>query len=232
MPGGAPISATMSGNAHPPTTGPQQAQTTIMAHLKETELTALYALLQRQYLAATPGQRARIDVTLTAVEQQLAAHRRRRFLQRLRGLLAPPTLPPPAVARETVHIARVVDGDTVLLADGRRLRYIGLNAPEIFMGYRRLDEPEPYAIAAAAANRQLVEARTVQTLADAEPVDRYGRLLRYVFCDGVFVNARLVLDGLAISYPIPPNDRFADLLARCELDAQRRRAGLWRNRQK
>lgn len=215
-----------------------------MTRLTGDELLALHETLTTAYLAATPGQRTRIDVTLIDVERRLARQRRRHFFARLRDLLrqhralASTNAAVAAAldgvstaasdALETAVVARAVDGDTIVLADGRRVRYIGLDAPELFIGYHRLATPEAGAVAAHAANQRLVAGRTVRLLADCTGHDRYGRLLRYVFCDGVFVNAQLVLMGAAIFYPVPPNERFADLLARCEHHARRRRLGLWR----
>lgn len=214
-----------------------------MTQLTGEALLVLHKTLTAAYLAATPGQRVRIDVALIDVERQLAHQRRRHFFARLRELLhqhraLAGVVQTAAKAFDLVNaggsmlepavVARAVDGDTVVLADGRRVRYIGLDAPELFIGYHRLATPEAGAVAAHAANQRLVAGRHVRLLADCTEHDRYGRLLRYVFCDGVFVNAQLVLTGRATFYPVPPNERFADLLARCEHHARRRRLGLWR----
>jgi endonuclease YncB( thermonuclease family) len=213
-----------------------------MSQLTGEELLALHKHLTTAYLAATPGQRVRIDGALIEVERRLVHQRRCHFFARLRELLrhhalasthaavaaASDSVNAGGAALETAVVVRAVDGDTVVLADKRRVRYIGLDAPELFIGYHRLANPEPGATSAHAANQRLVTGRRVQLLADCTNIDRYGRLLRYVFCDGVFVNAQLVLTGKATFYPVPPNERFADLLARCEQHARRRRLGVWR----
>ncbi len=80
---------------------------------------------------------------------------------------------------ETATVVQVVDGDTVELSTGRRLRYIGLNTPE---------RDQPYYNEAREANRQLVEGKTVALEWDVETVDQYGRNLAYLWVDGVLVN--------------------------------------------
>ncbi|TML31896.1 MAG: thermonuclease family protein [Actinobacteria bacterium] len=84
--------------------------------------------------------------------------------------------------------------------------------------------------AASAYNRRLVAGQPVQLRVGAEPRDRYGRLLAYVYRrrDGLFVNAVLVRDGYATTLTIPPNDAHAAQLARLERSARRAGRGLWR----
>lgn len=130
-------------------------------------------------------------------------------------------------------VRRAVDGDTVQLADGRLVRYIGLDAPEL---RRRADggwvwDPEPFGEQAAGANRWLVEGRTIRLEYDVQLRDRFGRLLAYVYVETptgeLMVNAKLLEDGLAQLLTIPPNVRYADRFR--ELAAQARTAdrGLW-----
>jgi len=113
----------------------------------------------------------------------------------------------------TATVTRVVDGDTVKVRIGHRretVRYIGK--------------------AASAYNRRLVAGQPVRLRVGAEPRDRYGRLLAYVYRrrDGLFVNAVLVRDGYATTLTIPPNDAQAAQLARLERSARRAGRGLWR----
>jgi micrococcal nuclease len=128
------------------------------------------------------------------------------------------------------RVVRVVDGDTIhVRVDGRdeRVRYIGIDTPEDV----KPDTPvQCYARAAAAANGRLVGGREVRLVFDAEPRDRYGRLLAYVFRgdDGLFVNAELVRDGFARTLTIPPNVRYARRFAGLVTQARRAGRGLWR----
>jgi micrococcal nuclease len=127
------------------------------------------------------------------------------------------------------RVTRVVDGDTVKVAVGSRretVRYIGIDTPEeVKPGV----PVECYARRAAARNRTLVTGRDVVLRLDANPRDRYGRLLAYVYRaeDGLFVNAALVRDGYARTDPFPDNRLHAPLFARLDARARARRAGLW-----
>jgi endonuclease YncB( thermonuclease family) len=87
---------------------------------------------------------------------------------------------------ETVTVARVVDGDTIELTNGRRVRYIGINTPE---------RDQPYYPEATALNRQLVEGKNVQMEFDLETFDQYGRSLAYIWSEGVLVNLEIVRLG-------------------------------------
>jgi micrococcal nuclease len=143
--------------------------------------------------------------------------------------------PPPAQVREAPGsrdastVLRVIDGDTVELADGRKLRYIGIDTPE--MRKRRngqwVKAPEQFALEAMEANRRLVEGKRVELEYDAQPRDRYGRTLAYVYVDGIFVNARMLEDGYAQLMTIPPNVKYVDRFKQALAQARQRGAGLW-----
>ena len=126
-------------------------------------------------------------------------------------------------------VSRVIDGDTVALADGRHVRYIGIDTPELRRlegGQWRLD-PEPYAAKAAEANRALVEGKRVRLEFDVDPTDRYGRSLAYVYVGEMMVNERLLAEGYAHLLIIRPNVRYVDRLRQAEEDAQQAGRGLW-----
>jgi micrococcal nuclease len=92
-----------------------------------------------------------------------------------------------------------VDGDTIdVNLNGQivRVRYIGMNTPE---------SNEVCGSEATAANAALVAGRTVTMVRDVSETDRYGRLLRYVYVDGVFVNGELVAGGWADAVDYPPD---------------------------
>jgi micrococcal nuclease len=126
-------------------------------------------------------------------------------------------------------VVRVVDGDTIHVRIGgrrERVRYIGVDTPET----GRSGTPrECFGGAAAALNSRLVEGRRVRLRMDAEPRDRYGRLLAYVYRapDGLFVNAELVRRGFATILTIPPNVSHAGEFLRLERAARSARRGLW-----
>ncbi len=128
---------------------------------------------------------------------------------------------------EQVRVAAVVDGDTLHLADGRRVRLIGINTPEKAWEER---PAEPLADQAQALLRRLVreaDGRVALRLGE-EPRDRYGRLLAHVFLpDGESMEARLLEAGLALRVAIPPNLWDQSCLARVEEGARAAGRGLW-----
>lgn len=127
-------------------------------------------------------------------------------------------------SREAV-VQRVVDGDTVVLTGGERIRYIGVDTPELHHPRKPV---QWYAREAMEFNRRLVEGKTVRLEFDVERHDKYGRLLAYVYLpDGTFVNAELVRQGYAHLLTIPPNVKYAELFLKCEREARQANRGLW-----
>jgi len=130
------------------------------------------------------------------------------------GVPAPLTPTPTPIIGEQARVLRVIDGDTIEVAlnrRNRRVRYIGINTPE---------RDEPCSNAATAANRRLVGGRDVTLVRGAEETDRYGRLLRYIYADGIFVNEALVREGFAENFVWEPNTRFADHFRALEAEAR------------
>jgi micrococcal nuclease len=124
-------------------------------------------------------------------------------------------------------VARVVDGDTIVLRGGERVRYIGMDTPE---SVKPGTPVQCFAKAASHENQQLVAGRRVHLRYDAEREDRYGRTLAYVYRarDGLFVNAELVRRGYARQLTIPPNVAHAGLFGRLAAQAREHERGLWR----
>ncbi len=129
-----------------------------------------------------------------------------------------------------IKVVEVIDGDTIKLSNGRLLRYIGLDTPEVRIKDKGGDfeyQPQPFSLEAKEFNRKLVEGKDLRIEFDIEKVDRYGRLLGYCFADNVFVNARLIEQGYAVLYTYPPNVKYVDLLVTAQKKAQRTKRGLW-----
>ncbi|MCL0053044.1 thermonuclease family protein [Dehalococcoidales bacterium] len=101
------------------------------------------------------------------------------------------------------------------------VRYIGIDAPEIH------PELEAYGMEALQANRELVEGKIVHLERDVSETDKYGRLLRYVYVDDVFVNAELVRQGLAQAKAYPPNTKYQEYLEKLEQQARLAGKGIW-----
>src|SRR3989338_8949420 len=96
----------------------------------------------------------------------------------------------------TSFVSKVIDGDTLELETGERVRLLGINTPE---------KGQPYNQEAAEKLKQLVEGKSVQLEQDTNDKDQYGRLLRYVYVGKTFVNLELVKEGYASVYVVPPN---------------------------
>ncbi|MBU1112249.1 MAG: thermonuclease family protein [Candidatus Omnitrophica bacterium] len=128
-----------------------------------------------------------------------------------------------------ILVSEVIDGDTVRLANGRLLRYIGIDTPETNLkkGGKFIYQPQPFAEEAKEYNRKLVEGKTVKIEFDLEKEDKYGRLLGYCFVDDIFVNAKLIEQGYAVLYTYPPNVKYADRFFDLQKQARDKKAGLW-----
>jgi micrococcal nuclease len=129
---------------------------------------------------------------------------------------------------QTWHTVRWVnDGDTVVLTNGHRIRYIGLNAPEIDHDDQKA---QPHGYQARAFNKNLVLSQRIRLEYDIERLDRYGRSLAYVFLeDGTFLNARLLQAGLAFYLYRKPNLKHSKVLLQAQREAMELKKGLWRN---
>lgn len=140
----------------------------------------------------------------------------------------------PQSLSKKVRVQGVIDGDTIVLTDGRHLRYIGSDTPEI---RRKVDNhwvyaPEPFGEEAKDYNSRLVKGKTVTLEFDREREDRFGRLLAYVFVGNLFVNAKLIEQGYAHLRIYPPNTRYADLFRRMEQKAIGAGVRIWHNKER
>lgn len=138
-------------------------------------------------------------------------------------------LAPGATTR--VEVERVVDGDTLRLRDGRRLRLIGINAPEL---RPRGGTAEPFAEKARQRLDQWVAAEGGRiAFYPARPQrDGYGRLLVHLFDgQGRNLEARLLEEGLGYFVAFTPASPLAACQRAAELSARERRQGLWARQQ-
>lgn len=121
-------------------------------------------------------------------------------------------------------VERVIDGDTIELANGERVRYIGIDTPET--RHPRKGK-ECFGPEATERNRQLVEGKFVWLEQDQTNRDRYGRLLRYVWVDDVLINEALVKEGYAYSAAYAPDTLYQFRLDRAQDQAVMQSKGLW-----
>ena len=122
---------------------------------------------------------------------------------------------------ETATVTRVIDGDTIIIDTGQRVRYIGVDTPEIY------PTREDYGWEAWQANRRLVEGKEVYLEQDVSETDRYDRLLRYVYVGDIFINAELVRQGLAEVKAYPPDTKYQYHLEELEAEAKMAGRGIW-----
>lgn len=131
-----------------------------------------------------------------------------------------------AETAQWVRVRWVNDGDTVVLNDGRKLRYLGINTPEI--DYER-QLGQPYAYVAKRFNRELVDGKKIRLEFEQKKTDQYGRMLAYVFlADGTFVNRQLLIKGYGYFYPSKLPGKYDDLLLKTQREAMSTQTGIWR----
>jgi endonuclease YncB( thermonuclease family) len=127
-----------------------------------------------------------------------------------------------------VAVQRVVDGDTLRLNDGRSVRMIGLNTPELGKKGR---SDEPFAVAARKRLEALVSASDgrVGLLPGKESKDHYGRTLAHVYsADGANLEAQMLAEGLGFLVAVPPNVDLVDCQQAAERSARQAALGIWR----
>jgi micrococcal nuclease len=129
-------------------------------------------------------------------------------------------------------VTSVPTGDALYVAVGNAnrietVRYVGIRSPEIL--HPTLGR-EPFEEIAREANRQLVEGKWVTLILDAQPRDRHGQLLAYVYVGNRFVNAELVHRGYAEAATYLPNDRYQEYFLGLERGARAAGRGLWADR--
>jgi micrococcal nuclease len=143
------------------------------------------------------------------------------------GLHTPQQDCPPARIDEQAQVTYVFDGDTVKLSDGRRVRFIGINTPEI--GHHDVIT-QPYAEAARKSLQESLE-RSGEKLYlqyGRERHDHYGRLLAHAYLsNGESVAVLLLSTGHATTLVVPPNTAAADCYQQIENEARTSRRGLW-----
>jgi len=124
-------------------------------------------------------------------------------------------------------VRRVVDGDTLVITNGDRIRLIGIDSPE---SVRPNAPVECFGPQASARIKQLLPAgEGIRLEYDRERGDRFGRTLAYVFrrSDGLFINAAQIDGGYATTLSISPNTLYADRFTDLQKQAKSDKRGLW-----
>lgn len=130
-------------------------------------------------------------------------------------------------------VARVVDGDTIELTDGRKVRLIGVNTPE------STTRTEEYGKEASDYTKSKLNGRKIWLQKDVSETDRYGRLLRLVWLEvptnlmdekeirSKMFNANLVINGYAEPSTYPPDVTYAEFFRKFAREAREKGIGLW-----
>ena len=119
---------------------------------------------------------------------------------------------------EPLTVSRVIDGDTIQLNNGERVRLICIDAQET---------GEPGFEVAKDYLTNLILNKSIHLEKDVSETDRYGRLLRYVYLDDIFVNGDLVKKGYARAYRYPPDTKLCDEIEELETQAKNQKIGIW-----
>lgn len=123
------------------------------------------------------------------------------------------------------YVARVYDGDTIILKNGERVRLLGINTPEIEGRYRH---DEAGGLTAKKWLQYKLQHGSVLLEYDQQRLDKYDRLLAHLFLpSGGHINRQIVEAGLATLSIIPPNLRHTEQLQEAEQTAQQQGLGIW-----
>lgn len=128
-------------------------------------------------------------------------------------------------SRQLYQVARVYDGDTIILEDKKHVRLLGVNTPEIESQQRA---EEPGGVAAKKWLQAQLQENKVYLEYDQVKRDKYKRFLAHVFLpDGKHLNLALLENGLAVISIIPPNGRYTDKLIQAQQHAEKLKLGIW-----
>ncbi len=146
--------------------------------------------------------------------------------------LFPTNIPTPTAfvgEKQTVLVTRVIDGDTIEIEGKIKVRYIGVNTPEIYHDTTGKKTGEQcFADESYLENKKLVEGKTITLVRDVSDKDKYGRLLRYVYIDDLFVNDYLIQNGFAKIMIIKPDIKYALEFKQKEKEAKANNLGIWK----
>jgi micrococcal nuclease len=135
--------------------------------------------------------------------------------------------PDQSINYQEAYCVRVIDGDTIVVridTEEFKVRYIGIDTPETVDPNRLIGY---FGKEASQKNTELVSSKNVRLEKDVSDVDKYDRLLRYVYKDNVMINAELVRLGYAKAATYPPDVKYASLFVKMEREARDNNRGLW-----
>ena len=118
----------------------------------------------------------------------------------------------------TAQVERIVDGDTLVLTNGKKVRLIGIDTPE---------RGEEYFLEAGSMLGKLTLNKTLYLEQDVSEKGKYGRWLYYIYTENLFVNAEMVASGYAKSYPYEPDTHHSFLFDCLEEQAKEKKLVIW-----
>lgn len=128
-------------------------------------------------------------------------------------------------------VTKVIDGDTIIIESGERVRYIGVDTPETVHPKKSV---QCYGKAASNKNKALVEGKTIYLERDVSDKDHYDRLLRFIYLPNpnspsevIFVNEYLIEQGYGMVITYPPDVKYHDRFVLAQRTAQKEKRGLW-----
>lgn len=121
-------------------------------------------------------------------------------------------------AQEQFAVSKVIDGDTIRLSTGEKVRFLNIDTPEV--GQYLHDE-------ATSRLKELIGNSSVTLEPDQTNRDKYGRLLRYVYANGTMLNLVMVREGYAHAYYVAPDDKHLPEIIEAEEYARGRGLGIW-----
>jgi micrococcal nuclease len=138
---------------------------------------------------------------------------------------------PGVTSGEFEYVQRVIDGGTLVLGTGERVRLIGVNTPETVHPQKAV---EAFGKEASAFTKRMVEGKLVRLEFDLlssrrnDGKDRYSRTLAYVFLqDGTHLNAEIIRQGYGFAVSSSPPLQYQNEFRRLEQEAREQRRGLW-----
>ena len=135
------------------------------------------------------------------------------------------TTTPTIINQQLVKVAHVIDGDTIEIETGQKVRLIGIDTPEVVDPRKPI---ECFGKEASLRAKELLEGNLVRLERDISETDRYGRLLRYIYSGDVFINKQLISEGYAHASSYPPDIKYQDILREAQEDARVNNRGLWK----
>jgi len=124
------------------------------------------------------------------------------------------------------RVKKIFDGDTVLLEDGRRVRLLGINTPEV---RHKNEDAQAGGDEAKLWLINKLQDRKVRLETDVQKTDKYKRTLAHLFTeDNEHINLRLVAAGLAAVSIYPPNLLHAEALIKAQDQVEQAGLGIWR----